>query len=58
MVAYFFLRAGSIATYSGYIATNTIGQGETSKVGLAQLIDRGSTVFRDLVSCLARRCFG
>lgn len=52
MVAYFFLRAGSIATYSGYIATNTIGQGETSKVGLAQLIDRGSTVFRAISSAV------
>ncbi len=46
LVAYFFLRGDDLATNLGYLATNTIAQGDTSEVGLAQIIDRGSTIYR------------
>lgn len=46
LVAYFFLRAKQIATIAGYLATNTIGQGDTSEVGLTKLVDSKSTIFR------------
>lgn len=46
LVAYFFLRAAQIARCTGYVATNTIGQGETSHVGLTTLIDGGSMIYR------------
>ena len=39
LVAYFFLRGGGIAQNTGFVATNTVGQGDTSEVGLQQLID-------------------
>lgn len=50
LVAYFFLRAADLARSFGYLATNTIAQGDTSEVGLAQLIDRGLTIHRAVSS--------
>ena len=46
LVAYFLLRAAEISTYAGLVATNTVGQGETSDVGLAQVLESGNVVFR------------
>ena len=39
LVAYFFLNATKISRSLGYLATNTIAQGDTSEVGLTQIID-------------------
>ena len=39
LVAYFFLRAARIAKRFGFIATNTIGQGDTREVALDALLD-------------------
>ncbi|WP_420435489.1 Eco57I restriction-modification methylase domain-containing protein [Candidatus Poriferisocius sp.] len=50
LVAYFFLHADKVARSLGYLATNTIAQGDTSEVGLAQLIDRGWTIHRAVSS--------
>ena len=50
LVAYFFLRAAAIASATGCVATNTIGQGDTSEVGLRSLVDRGSSIYRALSS--------
>ncbi len=50
LVAYFFLYAAKVAHSLGYLATNTIAQGKTSEVGLAQLIDRGWTIHRAVSS--------
>lgn len=50
LVAYFFLHAANIARSLGYLATNTIAQGDTSEVGLARLIDRGWSIHRALSS--------
>ncbi len=50
LVAYFFLRASEVAKSFGFLATNTIAQGDTSEVGLAQLIDRGWTIHRAVSS--------
>ena len=50
LVAYFFLHAAGIAQSLGYLATNTIAQGATSKVGLSQLLDRGWTIHRAVSS--------
>ncbi len=46
LVAYFFLRAADISRSFGFLATNTIAQGDTSEVGLSQLLDRGWTIHR------------
>jgi hypothetical protein len=46
LVAFFFLRAATLARSFGFLATNTIAQGDTSEVGLQQLIDGGWTVWR------------
>ena len=46
LVAYFFLAASKLCRYLGFLATNTVAQGETSDVGLGQMIDRGWTIFR------------
>ena len=46
LVAYFFLRMNELASALGYVATNTIGQGDTSEVGLEQIVDRGRVIFR------------
>ncbi len=50
LVAYFFLRATEIARGFGLLATNTIAQGNTSEVGLTQVIDRGWSVHRAVSS--------
>lgn len=50
LVAYFFLQASKLARSLGFLATNTIAQGDTSEVGLAQLIDRGWTIHRAVSS--------
>lgn len=50
LVAFFFLRAVSLGNSLGFLATNTIAQGDTSEVGLAQMLDRGWTVYRAVSS--------
>ena len=50
LVAYFFLNATQIAQSLGFLATNTIAQGATSKVGLTQIVDAGWTVHRAVSS--------
>lgn len=50
LVAYFFLQAVKLARSLGFLATNTIAQGDTSEVGLAQLIDGGWTIHRAVSS--------
>ena len=50
LVAYFFLHADKVSRSLGYLATNTIAQGDTSEVGLAQLIDQGWTIHRAVSS--------
>ncbi len=46
LVAYFFLRAISLTSHFGLLATNTIAQGDSSEVGLSQMIDHGWTIYR------------
>lgn len=50
LVAYFFLRAFALTRQGhgrlGLIATNTIAQGDTREVGLAQLLQNGFTITR------------
>ena len=46
LVAYFFLNATKVSRSLGYLATNTIAQGDTSEVGLTQIIDAGWTIHR------------
>ena len=50
LVAYFFLSAAKVAKSLGYLATNTIAQGDTSEVGLQQLIDQDWTIHRAVSS--------
>lgn len=50
LVAYFFLRATHVSRSFGFLATNTIAQGDTSEVGLAQILDRGWTIHRAVSS--------
>lgn len=50
LVAYFFLNATRIARSFGYLATNTIAQGDTSEVGLTQIVDSGWTIHRAISS--------
>jgi hypothetical protein len=53
LVAYFFLRAGSLLREGGdfgLIATNTVAQGDTREVGLDQLVERGVTFVRAVAS--------
>ena len=50
LVAYFFLNATKTARSLGYLATNTIAQGATSKVGLTQIIDTGWNIHRAISS--------
>ena len=50
LVAYFFLNATKISRSFGYLATNTIAQGDTSEVGLTQLIDTGWQIHRAISS--------
>ncbi len=46
LVAYFFLRAAEIAVRFGFIATNTIAQGDTREVALDVLTDRDWSIYR------------
>ena len=46
LVAYFFLNATKVSRSLGYLATNTIAQGDTSEVGLTQIIDTGWKIHR------------
>lgn len=47
LVGYFALRITSIARYVGFLATNSITQGQTLKLSLAPLVDaHGWTIFR------------
>ena len=52
LCAYFFLRDLSVTNNGrvGIIATNTIGQGDTREVGLAQALDRGWNIYRAVKS--------
>ena len=50
LVAYFFLHATKVGGSFGYLATNTIAQGDTSEVGLTQIVDNGWTVHRAISS--------
>ena len=50
LCAYFFLSAARLARSFGYLATNTIAQGDTSEVGLSQLIDAGWNIHRAVSS--------
>ena len=50
LVAYFFLKATKLARSLGFLATNTIAQGDTSEVGLTQIIDTGWTIHRAISS--------
>ena len=50
LVAYFFLNATRVARSFGLLATNTIGHGDTSEVGLTQIIDSGWTIHRAVSS--------
>ena len=46
LVTYFFLLASRISKGMGLLATNTVAQGDSSRVGLAQIIDGGWTIYR------------
>jgi len=49
LCAYFFLRSAPLLNVSGcfgFLATNTIAQGDSHEVGLAQLVADGLTIFR------------
>ncbi len=50
LVAYFFLSAARLARSFGYLATNTIAQGDTSEVGLSQLVDNNWSIYRAVSS--------
>jgi hypothetical protein len=53
LCAYFFLRAGRLlreAGQFGFLATNTIAQGDTREVGLDQLVANGCTIPRAVPS--------
>ena len=50
LVAYFFLNATKVSNSLGYLATNTIAQGDTSEVGLTQIIDKDWTIHRAVSS--------
>ncbi|MDE0351656.1 MAG: restriction endonuclease [bacterium] len=50
LVAYFFLNATRVARSFGLLATNTIGQGDASQVGLTRIVDAGWTIHRAVSS--------
>lgn len=53
LVAYFFLRAARLLRREGgmgLIATNSVAQGDTRRVGLDQLVNRGATIVRAIQS--------
>ena len=45
LVTYFFLRAAEVAQGFGFIATNTIAQGDTREVGMDWLTGNGWTIY-------------
>jgi hypothetical protein len=54
LCAYFFLRAASLMRcpgHIGFIATNTIAQGDTRTVGLDRLLQAGTRIIRAVPSC-------
>ena len=50
LVTYFFLNGTNVSRSLGYLATNTIAQGDTSEVGLTQIIDMGWKIHRAISS--------
>ncbi len=50
LVTYFLLRASQVAKGLGFLATNTISQGDTREVGLDQLVGEGWTIHRSVKS--------
>jgi hypothetical protein len=50
LVTYFFLRASQVCSGFGFLATNTISQGDTREVGLDRLIENGWTIHRAVKS--------
>ena len=50
LIAYFFLRAASITTQLGLLATDSIAQGDTREVGLDQLVAASWTIHRAVKS--------
>ena len=50
LVAYFFLLAAHLGRSIGLLATNTIAQGDTSEVGLGQLVRGSWTIHRAISS--------
>jgi hypothetical protein len=50
LCAYFLLRASALAASQtgggGLLATNSLGQGDNSSVGIVQLIERGASIYR------------
>jgi hypothetical protein len=50
LVTYFFRRAAQVSSGFGFLATNTISQGDTREVGLDQLTAHGWTIHRAVKS--------
>ncbi len=50
LVAYFFLRATELSRSFGFLATNTIAQGDTSEVGLSQILGTNWVIHRAVSS--------
>jgi len=50
LVAYFFLRAAQVCSGFGFLATNTISQGDTREIGLDRLTTGGWTIHRAVKS--------
>jgi hypothetical protein len=50
LVTYFFRRAAQLSSGFGFLATNTISQGDTREVGLDQLSTAGWTIYRAVKS--------
>lgn len=50
LVVYFFLAAARLSGGFGFLATNTVAQGVSSRVGLGRLIDRGWIIHRAVSS--------
>ncbi|MHB1519495.1 MAG: Eco57I restriction-modification methylase domain-containing protein [Acidimicrobiales bacterium] len=50
LVAFFFLRASTIAHDLGMLATNTLSQGDTRDVGLSVLLEQRWTIYRAVKS--------
>lgn len=46
LVTYFFLLAAKMSKFTGFIATNTVAQGDTREVGLEQIVKRGAVIYR------------